>query len=117
MKYFDTGKKFFSWIYRITLNESLNQNKRSGFTDILNDETEGMTDSTVSDMEQNELTNNVNAAVNRLDEKYRTLIVLKHYQDLSYDEISDILNIPVGKVKSRLYIAREYLRKSLEGIY
>ena len=48
-----------------------------------------------------------------LDEKYKSVIILKHFENLSYEEISEILLLPVKKIKSRLYMAREILRLSL----
>ena len=41
---------------------------------------------------------------------YRELIVLRHSQDLSYDEIAEITNLPLGTVKNRLFRAREMMR-------
>ena len=114
LKSFDTGKKFFSWIYRITLNETLNYKKRSGFSIGLTENNAPEVDNISAQIEADETALKVNTAINMLNEKYRSLIVLRHYQELSYEEISEILKLPVGKVKSRLYIAREILRKSLE---
>lgn len=50
-------------------------------------------------------------AVRNLDEKYKKLIYLKYYQDMSYEEISRKENIPLAKVKSRLFDARKKLEK------
>lgn len=116
LKSFDTNKKFFSWIYRITLNEALNHKKHSQFTESLFDETDSGSYSPSEDIETDEKSKLVHDAINKLDEKYKQLIILKHYRELSYEEISGIINLPIGKVKSRLYIARDNLRKLLEGI-
>jgi len=116
LKTFDTGKKFFSWIYRITLNESLNHKKHSNYSQSFNNETSHDSHSVSENIERDETSRKVKSAINNLDEKYRTLIILKHYHGLGYDEIAEITNIPAGKVKTRLYIARDNLRKSLEGI-
>ena len=48
-----------------------------------------------------------------LSEDYRTVIVLRHYSDFSYREISDILKIPEKTVKSRLYSARQSMKERL----
>ena len=50
-------------------------------------------------------------AVESLDPKLRAVVVLRHYEDLNYDEIADALNIPMGTVKNRLFRAREKLQK------
>ena len=49
----------------------------------------------------------------QIDPDYRILIVLKHFQNYSYNEIGDILDIPEKTVKSRLYTARQLLGKIL----
>ncbi|HPQ42312.1 MAG TPA: sigma-70 family RNA polymerase sigma factor [bacterium] len=50
-------------------------------------------------------------AVNRLDPKLRAVVILRHYEDLNYDEIAEALDIPMGTVKNRLYRARERLQQ------
>src|SRR4030066_240191 len=55
----------------------------------------------------------IQQAIYSLPLKYREVIVLRHLQDLSYIEISNILKLPQGTVKVRLYRAREQLRKIL----
>lgn len=55
----------------------------------------------------------ISEAVQELDPKLRAVVVLRHYQDLNYDEIADALNIPMGTVKNRLFRAREKLQKML----
>jgi len=112
LKKFKTNKKFFSWIYRITLNESLNLKKKNSHLQSIDELTSDYSNPT-EEYEKNETSIHVSNALNRLDEKYRSLLILKHYNDLSYEEISEILLLPISKVKSRLYIAREKLRLSL----
>ncbi|MBD3233723.1 MAG: sigma-70 family RNA polymerase sigma factor [candidate division Zixibacteria bacterium] len=53
-------------------------------------------------------------AISQLDEDSREIIILKHFQDMSYKEIAEVLRIPIGSVMSRLYYARQKLKKSLE---
>jgi len=50
-------------------------------------------------------------AVQSLDSKLRAVVVLRHYEELNYDEIADTLKVPMGTVKNRLYRAREKLQK------
>jgi len=114
LKSFNQEKRFFSWIYRITLNESINAKKRSRFTDNLLEDLAGGDITTAEEIEKRELMLKIKKSIDQLDDKYKTLIILKHYQELSYDEMSEVLNIPIGKVKSRLYTAREYLRINIE---
>ncbi len=60
-----------------------------------------------------EIQNILTAAIESLDEKYRKLIYQKYYKSFSYDEISEMENLPLSKVKSRLYEARKILEKSI----
>ena len=53
-------------------------------------------------------------AIAELPEKYRISIILRHSEDRSYEEISEILEIPLGTVKARIFRAREMLKKKLQ---
>jgi len=55
----------------------------------------------------------IQQALSRLSDKLRTVIILRYYLELSYAEIAQILNIPVGTVKSRLDLALKTLRQEL----
>ena len=56
----------------------------------------------------------IGKALQRLRPKEREIIILQHFQDYSYQEIADLLGIPIGTVMSRLYSARRELRRELE---
>ena len=110
---FNTSLKFFSWIYKIAVNEALNfQDARKPNHEL--DENiashdkspEGMYD--VSEIEQQ-----VTAALGKLKRDYQMVIILKHFQDCKYEEMSQILDIPVKTVKSRLFSARQQLKEIL----
>ncbi len=51
--------------------------------------------------------------INKLDKKYRQVLLMRYYDDLSYQEIADLVHISVGTVKSRLFKARELLKRSI----
>ena len=68
----------------------------------------------VEQLEKKEIQAKVQEGINLLDEEYRTVLVLRDLQDFSYEEISDILKIPDGTVKSRLFRARDALRDYLK---
>jgi RNA polymerase sigma-70 factor (ECF subfamily) len=57
----------------------------------------------------------IEAAIDELPENYKIAIVLRHSEEKSYDEIAQILNIPLGTVKARIFRAREMLKKKLKG--
>ena len=110
---FDDRFKFFSWLYRIAVNESLNLlNQRKRFegldgVDIAETPDEGLDDETI------ERESGVQSALMMLKSDQRAIIVLKHMQGLSYDEIGQIMDLPVKRVKSRLFSARQALRDHL----
>jgi RNA polymerase sigma-70 factor (ECF subfamily) len=110
---YNPAYKFYSWIYRIAINEAIDQlNRRKRNTEL--DEARLPDWNTP---EQATRDTQLSAAMQRalLDVKtdYRTVIVLKHFMDCSYEEISGILDIPVKTVKSRLFTARQLLKDRL----
>jgi RNA polymerase sigma-70 factor, ECF subfamily len=111
---FDNKYKFFSWLYRIAINESLNYSKRERIKERLSDE-ERYTDkdSVDNEYEKNERSRIIHKALLEIDMNYRMVIVLRHYMELSYTEISELIQIPEKTVKSRLFSARQLLKDSL----
>jgi len=61
--------------------------------------------------EQSEWRTEIELIVKCLPTVYRELILLRHTQDLSYDEIAEVTNLPLGTVKNRLFRAREMMRE------
>ncbi|MCI0563221.1 MAG: sigma-70 family RNA polymerase sigma factor [Nitrososphaera sp.] len=107
---FDPKYKFFSWLYRIAVNESLNLVQKQGRMEELDEETASDLPTPDGTAESGDVTQGVQEALLELDLNYRIVIVLKHFQDLSYEEIAVILDIPEKLVKSRLFTARTMLR-------
>jgi len=64
--------------------------------------------------EQNETTARLWRAIGRLDEKHREVIILRHFQNLSYDQMAQLLFCNKGTVTSRLYYARQRLKELLD---
>ena len=58
----------------------------------------------------------IQKSIDSLPERYRTAIILRHREERSYEEISEILNIPLGTVKARIFRAREMLKKKLREL-
>ena len=110
---YDPKYRFFSWIYRITLNESMNWLKKTNRLGAL----EGDMADTASGPEQEasnqQLSEGMQAALMTISPDYRAVIVLKHLLGCSYHEISEVLEIPEKTVKSRLYTARQRLQETL----
>lgn len=71
----------------------------------------------LEEMERKEIQERVQECMNRLDEEYREVLVLRDIRGFSYDEIRDILGIPDGTVKSRFFRARDALKASLKKVF
>jgi RNA polymerase sigma factor (sigma-70 family) len=65
---------------------------------------------------QNERAKMIQTAIDELPERYRYVILLRHKEEKSYEEISEILNLPLGTVKAQIFRAREILNKKLKSI-
>ena len=63
---------------------------------------------------QNMVGDELSAAMNRLSDDFRTVIILSDLQDFKYEEIAEILGVPIGTVRSRLFRARNLLAKDLK---
>jgi len=107
LRSFDVKKKFSSWIYRIAHNETINATKKNskevpleeGF-DIQSDE------DIVQDFEKKEIATEVRSCMSKLPLAYSEPLVLYSIEDKSYEEISDILRIPMGTVATRISRAK-----------
>jgi RNA polymerase sigma-70 factor, ECF subfamily len=110
---FNEQHKFFSWLYRIAINEALNfleERKRFGGLE----EAKNVAEPEAADVaEISDRRARIEEALMELKVEYRAVTVLKHFEGLSYEEIGQILDIPEKKVKSRLFTARQMLRDIL----
>ncbi len=103
---FDPAQRFFSWIYRILMNECLNTLRASRLTHVLPDVAEPARPDGV---EAQELRRHVRRALLQLPREQRDVIVLRHFAELSYEQVGSALGIAPGMVKSRLFAARQRL--------
>lgn len=110
---FNANYRFFSWIYRITLNESIDCLKRRNRSEGLGHEPASETVGPAQAAELSERRRRIESALMDIKPEYRAVIVLKHFLDCNYAEISEILDISESKVKSRLYSGRQLLKESL----
>lgn len=111
---FNFKSRFFSWIYRIAINTAISYRKNNQRFVSLEHMPQHMVKPVEAQMMDKERSATLKAAINRLKEKYKTVIVLRYYEQLSYNEIAEILNIHEKKVKSRLFDARQLLRNHLQ---
>ncbi|MBV9671061.1 MAG: sigma-70 family RNA polymerase sigma factor [Acidobacteriales bacterium] len=124
-----------TWLYRIALHEAANQKRwwcrhkgretsmesKIGFDDDSHFNTlslkETLVDHTPSPFDgavQEEVRTKVEFELSQIAEPYRTTLILRDIEDLSYEEIAEVLEISIGTVKSRLVRGREALRKRLQ---
>lgn len=126
---YDDTQKFSTWIYRIATNlciDRLRKRKASYSLDAEMPEGEGADwysllpsndASPESELLLSETQEHIRKAVDSLPEKYKSVVILRYLQDLSLQEIGDVLGMPVTTVKTRVHRGREFLRKKLEGEY
>jgi RNA polymerase sigma-70 factor (ECF subfamily) len=109
---YDPRFRFFSWLYRIVVNECLNvRGRRRRHEPLAGD----LPSAHRADQEvqSRELGERVQAALMTLSLDYRLVVVLRHFAGLSYAEMSGVLQVPEKTVKSRLYTARQRLGELL----
>ncbi len=121
---FRRGEKFAPWFFRILVNQCVNVYRRKKivrFTSIFQNESDPTRASladVLTDGENMETENDrrelVHAAIARLPEKFRTIVILRDIEGFSEQETGQILGIPEGTVKSRLFHARKKMKKFLE---
>jgi RNA polymerase sigma-70 factor, ECF subfamily len=111
---FDPGKSAFTtWLYRVTFNYCLNhRRKRSPFTLPLDELSPPLrSEFSVTQLAEEEV---LQQAIGKLSDKQRAVVILRYFWDLPYAQIAQILEIPLGTVKSRLDLALKTLRKGLK---
>ena len=109
---FDTKKKFGSWIYRIVHNEAMNMLGKHKKQVSMDDTVEFDSGINVEDeFIKNELVNHTHHCLEQMPIIYREPLSLMYLEDKSYEEISDILRMPVGTVGTRINRARGIMKK------
>ena len=116
----DDPASFRAWAYRITANKCadwIRKNQRSrNLNEELTIESEGLVvESAEAELEKQDDISQIRSAIKMLSDDRRMILTLKYVDEMSTREIAKALSIPEGTVKSRLYHAREDLRKILES--
>ncbi|PYQ58921.1 MAG: RNA polymerase [Acidobacteria bacterium] len=112
---YDPERKFFSWLYRVAVNESINHLKAKRPHDPLDETFEHPRPNPAQHFEELEEWTHLHEAIMDLEPNYRAVIILRHFVHFSYDEIAQILDLAEKTVKSRLFTARQLLREALEA--
>jgi RNA polymerase sigma-70 factor (ECF subfamily) len=122
----DPERPFYAWLYQIVRRLCFNfvRDRRTRLrrmeeaTAYLVDQagSGAVRDDPARNAERAELRARVSAAIERLPEREREVLVLKEFEDLRYREIAELLGIPMGTVMSRLYTARRNLALELEDV-
>lgn len=120
--------RFTTWLYRIAANNSIDYLRRKKIDSLSLDQPLETKDGNVGieladwtynpemDLDSKQKVLSINQAIDALPQKYREVILYRHKQDKSYEQIAEILGIPVGTVKARIFRARELLKKKLKSL-
>jgi RNA polymerase sigma-70 factor (ECF subfamily) len=121
---FRARASFYTWLFRIAVNEVMSHRRAQGrrtpaSLDELRDRGRTPAEQRAADgaatAEQRELQDRVAWALEQLDDEFRVAVVLKDIEDMDYAAIADVLEIPVGTVKSRIHRGRLLLRELLRA--
>ncbi|WP_301108573.1 RNA polymerase sigma factor SigW [Sporosarcina sp.] len=122
---YDQKRKFSTWLYRIATNLCIDRIRKKKPDYHLDAEVPGtqgldMYSQIAADqrlpeeeVEKMQMQERIQYEVNRLPDKYRTIIILRYMEDLQLQEIADILEMPLGTVKTRVHRGREALRQQM----
>lgn len=121
---YDPKYQFSTWVFRIAQNSAIDALRKKSIAEVplvrLGDEEQGkereFADDGVSPyraLKNKQLTAAIDRAVQRLPADYRELIQLRHFAELSYEEIASMKKLPLGTVKNKLFRARNLLKESL----
>ena len=121
---FERSSAFYTWLYRIAVNLAISNRRRAKpmasvdhAREVLGHEPIDQVDPPDARLEQRERACQVQAGLAALSEEHRTILILREVDDCSYDQIAEILELPVGTIRSRLHRARLQLRDQLKGVF
>lgn len=120
---FERESAFYTWLYRIAFNLAVTRRRREKPTlsvdqarEQTGEEPQSRCSSPAARLEQQERARQVQAALATLTEEHRTILVLREIDGCCYETIAEILELPVGTVRSRLHRARMQLRDQLKAL-
>ncbi|MFT5063896.1 MAG: RNA polymerase sigma-70 factor (ECF subfamily) [Gammaproteobacteria bacterium] len=125
---FRGDSQFYTWIYRIAVNTAKNYlvsrgRRPTAYASDVDDQEDQMLQGKMKDVDTpealaltDEIRDTVLAAIDALPEDLRTAIVLREIEGMSYDEIADVMECPIGTVRSRLFRAREAIDTQIKPL-
>jgi RNA polymerase sigma-70 factor, ECF subfamily len=120
LRTFQKQSAFYTWLYRIAFNVAISRKRRRRPTMSLDGQYEqtgwepmAVEESPSHALESDERVKQVRAALDTLSEEFRTVVVLREIDGYCYETISEMLDLPIGTVRSRLHRARLELREHL----
>lgn len=114
---FEGRSRFSTWLYRIAYNVFLNHRTRTREHGSLPDDYEIHVSAPEGDLspQRYDLRRDLAEAITRLPDRYRAVVTLYYLQDVSYPEIAEVLDLPLGTVKTHLHRAKKLLRDHMHG--
>ncbi len=122
----DPDRPFYAWVYQIVRRLCFNHLRDRGTRDrklatampwlVSEAAARASADSPERHTERRELRQQLQNALEEIEDREREVLVLKEFEELRYREIAELLDIPLGTVMSRLYSARRHLAEKLEGV-
>ncbi len=118
---FDPNRKFSSWLYRIAHNQAIDAIRKRKGTVILEEaesiaSEEDIHDDIQNRLDKKHLRTKLDTAIAKIPTKYRETVILRFYEEKEYDEIAEILHLPIGTVGTYISRAKAELRKQLTEI-
>jgi RNA polymerase sigma-70 factor (ECF subfamily) len=121
---FHRHSAFYTWLYRIAFNVAVTQKRRRRHPTVSMDRLKEESQMELPDkegepaevFERNDLCRQVRRAIATLEEEYRAVVVLREIDGCCYETIAEVLDLPVGTVRSRLHRARLRLREELQAV-
>lgn len=113
---FKGDSRFFTWLYRIAINHAVDQQRKQKSLQRLERqlETAGEGATPEDALERQEENEKLRQALEYLSTEHRMVLVLKDIDDLKYEEMAEVLDVPIGTIRSRLHRARLELRQVWE---
>ena len=120
---FKRNSAFYTWLYRIAFNTAISRGRRKrpevsvdATRDAIGDEPMDSNEDAGERVLREERAVQIRQALTEFSEEHRAILVLREMEGLCYDEIADVLDLPVGTVRSRLHRARSQMRDQLKEV-